>query len=100
LNAILDRMVANQREMIREDDSGESLADPPEAEENRPQPTATPARPDQPRQSASKPAAAPPGPTEAAQQKPDPPADGNDQNSRWSLDKLKKDIVANSTSSE
>ena len=95
LNAILDRMVAGQQDMLKSDDSGESLADPPEADETQLEPA--PALP----QINGKDPAAPAAKIGSPSPKPQAaPATENGKEDEWSLDKIKQDILANSPSTE
>lgn len=100
LNAILDRMVANQKEMLKAEDSGESLADPPEADEALPEPVSVPKTPVLP--PVNKPVQTAPAAAQAGLS-PKPQADPADKEGKveeWSLDKIKKDILANSSPTE
>ena len=100
LNAILDRMVANQKDMLKAEDSGESLADPPEADEVLPKSASVPESPilppvNEPAQTV--PAAAPAEPLTQSQAV---PAAEEGKVEEWSLDKIKQDIVSNSSPNE
>jgi cell division initiation protein len=100
LNAILDRMVASQEDLLRTEDSGESLADPPEVDEALTETASVSRAPilttvNEPAQTA--PAAAPAGPLPQPQAA---LAAGNGKGEEWSLDKIKQDILANSSPTE
>jgi cell division initiation protein len=95
LNAILDRMVASQEEMFRSTDSGDSLADPPDAEETNSEPAEAHEvdhRP-QPKPAVQKASAAKVDHSKASPPSPQP-------SEEWTLDKIKQDMLADYSSSE
>ena len=100
LNAILDRMVANQEEMFKSEESGEALADPPDMDEARPKAGQAPAAPARFQMNATGQTAPAGSPAGLAAQPQEAPSAYNSQAEEWTLDKIRQDILANLSSRE